>query len=150
MRVVVQRVRRASVSVRGVLQAETGPGLLLLAGIARRDTEADLDWMSRKIPALRIFDDGSGRMNRSVREVGGSILAVSQFTLYGDARRGNRPGFSESAPSEIARGMFDRFIESLRAASGCDVQTGCFGADMQVELVNDGPVTLILESPEPS
>ncbi len=149
MKVVVQRVTRASVSIGGALHSQVGSGLLLLVGIGRRDTGESLAWMSRKIPNLRIFEDEAGKMNLSVKDAGGSILAVSQFTLYGDASRGNRPGFSGAAPPEEARGMFDRFVEELRRESGCVVETGSFGADMQVELLNDGPVTIILESPEP-
>ena len=148
MKVVIQRVSRASVSIGGALHSEIGNGLLLLVGIGRRDTGESLAWTSRKIPNLRIFEDLEGKMNLSVKDAGGSILAVSQFTLYGDASRGNRPGFSEAAPPEEARGMFDRFVEELRRESGCRVETGSFGADMQVELLNDGPVTIILESPE--
>ena len=147
MRVVVQRVSRASVSIGGSLHSEIGRGLLLLVGIGRRDTVADLDWMSRKIPALRIFEDGAGKMNLSLKDVDGAILAVSQFTLYADASRGNRPGFSEAAPPESARELFDSFVESLRRESGRAVETGSFGADMRVSLLNDGPVTIILESP---
>ena len=148
MKVVIQRVSRASVSIGGALHSEIGNGLLLLVGIGRRDTGESLAWTSRKIPNLRIFEDLEGKMNLSVKDAGGSILAVSQFTLYGDASRGNRPGFSEAAPPEEALGMFDRFVEELRRESGCRVETGSFGADMQVELLNDGPVTIILESPE--
>ncbi|NTV02958.1 MAG: D-tyrosyl-tRNA(Tyr) deacylase [Chlorobiaceae bacterium] len=147
MKAVAQRVSRASVSIGGSLYSEIGSGLLLLVGIGRRDTGDDLSWMSRKIPNLRIFEDDAGKMNLSVKEAGGSILAVSQFTLYADASRGNRPGFSEAAPPDEARAMFDRFVEQLRCESGCPVETGSFGADMQVDLLNDGPVTIILESP---
>ena len=147
MRVVVQRVSRASVSIGGSLHSGIGRGLLLLVGVGRHDTAEALSWMSRKIPNLRIFEDDAGKMNLSVKDVAGSILAVSQFTLYADASRGNRPGFSEASPPDEARGMFDRFVEALRHASGCPVETGSFGADMQVELLNDGPVTIILESP---
>lgn len=150
MRVVVQRVREASVTIAGTLYSTIGTGLLVLAGIARPDTDEELAWMSRKIPNLRIFEDDEGRMNRSLRDTGGELLVVSQFTLYADASRGNRPGFSESAPSEIALPLFERFVESLRKESGIAVQTGSFGADMQVSLINDGPVTIILESPKKS
>jgi len=148
MRAVVQRVQYAGVSIGGAQYSGIEKGLLVLAGIARHDTADDLFWMIRKIPNLRIFEDSEGKMNLSVRDVGGSILVVSQFTLYADASRGNRPGFSESAPSEMAREMFDRFVDSLRQESGCPVETGSFGADMQVSLLNDGPVTIILESPK--
>ncbi|HWQ26198.1 MAG TPA: D-aminoacyl-tRNA deacylase [Chlorobaculum sp.] len=148
MRAVIQRVQHAGVSIGGEPFSGIGKGLLVLAGIARYDTADDLFWMIRKIPNLRIFEDSEGKMNLSVRDVGGSILVVSQFTLYADASRGNRPGFSESAPSEMAREMFDRFVDSLRQESGCPVETGSFGADMQVSLLNDGPVTIILDSPK--
>ena len=104
--------------------------------------------MSRKLPNLRIFEDDGGRMNCSVKECGGELLVVSQFTLYADASRGNRPGFTESAPSDIARPLFDRFVELLRRDSGLTVETGSFGADMQVSLTNDGPVTIMLDSPK--
>ncbi|NTU53382.1 MAG: D-tyrosyl-tRNA(Tyr) deacylase [Chlorobiaceae bacterium] len=148
MKVVVQRVREASVTIAGSVYSAIGTGLLVLAGIARTDTEEDLAWMSRKLSNLRIFEDGDGRMNRSIIDVGGELLVVSQFTLYADASRGNRPGFLESAPSEIAQPLFDRFVASIRRDSGVPVQTGSFGADMQVSLINDGPVTIILESPK--
>ncbi|HHE31077.1 MAG TPA: D-tyrosyl-tRNA(Tyr) deacylase [Chlorobaculum parvum] len=148
MRCVAQRVREAAVAIGGERYSSIGAGLLVLAGISRDDTEADLAWMSRKLPNLRIFEDDEGRMNRSVKECGGELLVVSQFTLYADASRGNRPGFSESAPSEIAQPLFDRFVELLRRDSGLTVETGSFGADMQVSLINDGPVTIILESPK--
>jgi len=148
MRCVVQRVREASVTIGGKRFSSIGSGLMVLAGISREDTEADLAWMSRKLPNLRIFEDDEGRMNRSVKEIGGELLVVSQFTLYADASRGNRPGFTESAPSEVARPLFDRFVELLRRESGLPVETGSFGADMQVSLINDGPVTIILESPK--
>ncbi|AAM73052.1 MAG TPA: D-aminoacyl-tRNA deacylase [Chlorobaculum sp.] len=148
MRTVVQQVREASVSIGGELHSSIGTGLLVLAGISRDDTADDLAWMSRKIPNLRIFEDEKGKMNRSLKDIGGALLVVSQFTLYADASRGNRPGFSESAPPELARVLFDRFVESIRHEAGCPVETGVFGADMQVSLVNDGPVTIILESPK--
>lgn len=150
MRVVVQRVLQAGVSIGGTPCSAIGKGLLALVGIARTDTSADLEWMSRKIPNLRIFEDDEGRMNRSVLDVGGELLLVSQFTLYADASRGNRPGFSESAPSEAALPLFERFVDMIRRDSGLIVQTGRFGADMQVSLINDGPVTIILESPKKS
>ena len=140
MRAVVQRVSRASVSVDGERVSAIGPGLLVLLGIRRGDGEAEADWIVRKLLALRIFEDAGGRMNRSVVEVGGEILCVSQFTLYGDARKGNRPGFVEAAPPEQAEPLYER----VRAGLGA--RPGRFGAHMSVELVNDGPVTLIVES----
>jgi D-tyrosyl-tRNA(Tyr) deacylase len=141
-------VLHAGVSIDGTSYSAIEKGLLVFAGIARYDTADDLSWMSRKIPNLRIFEDSEGKMNLSVRDVGGSILVVSQFTLYADASRGNRPGFSESAPSDMASEMFDRFVDLIRHESGCTVETGSFGADMKVLLLNDGPVTIILESPK--
>jgi D-tyrosyl-tRNA(Tyr) deacylase len=147
---VVQRVREAAVSIGGATHSAIGAGLLVLVGIARADTADDLAWMSRKIPNLRIFEDDEGKMNRSLRDIGGELLVVSQFTLYADASRGNRPGFSESAPPEVARELFERFVESINRAAGRPVETGVFGADMQVSLINDGPVTIILESPKKS
>lgn len=148
MRVVVQRVSHASVSIGGELCSEIGKGLLLLVGIGRHDADEELSWMIRKIANLRIFEDAAGKMNLSVKDIGGSILAVSQFTLYADSSRGNRPGFSEAAPPETASPLFDRFVDRLREESGCTVGTGRFGADMQVSLLNDGPVTILLESPK--
>lgn len=150
MRVVVQRAGSASVSIDGTLHSRIGRGLLLLVGIGRDDAESDPGWMARKILNLRIFEDATGKMNRSVQDVGGDLLAVSQFTLYADASRGNRPGFSGAALPEKALGLFDRFVGLLREESGLVVETGVFGADMQVSLVNDGPVTILLESPTKS
>lgn len=145
MRVLVQRVARASVTVNGQTVAAIGRGLLLLAGIRAGDTEAALEWMANKCAALRIFADESGKMNRSVLDIGGEVLAVSQFTLYGDAQGGNRPGFTDAARPEVAKPLFERFVAMLAQKLGKPVPTGRFGADMQVELVNDGPVTIWLE-----
>ena len=144
MRIVLQRVSRAKVTVEGRVTGEIGRGLLLLAGFTEGDGEEALAWMAKKIVQLRIFPDDEGKMNRSVEEAGGAILVVSQFTLYGDARKGNRPSFIDAARPEIAIPLYERFVEMLRAA-GRPVATGEFGAMMDVELVNDGPVTLILE-----
>ena len=144
MRIVLQRVSRARVTVGGRVTGEIGRGLLLLAGFTDGDGEDAVAWMARKIVQLRIFPDDEGKMNRSVEEAGGGILVVSQFTLYGDARKGNRPSFIDAARPEIAIPLYERFVELLRAA-GRPVATGEFGAMMDVELVNDGPVTLILE-----
>lgn len=140
MRALVQRVSSASVCVDGERIAAIGPGLLVLVGVRRGDTEEDADGIARKLRALRVFDDEDGRMNRSVADVGGEILCVSQFTLYGDARRGNRPSFTEAAPPDEAERLYERLRTSLGA------QGGRFGARMIVELVNQGPVTLLLES----
>jgi len=144
MRVVVQRVGRASVDVAGERIAEIGPGLLLLVGIVPEDENVDLRKAAGKIVHLRIFQDAEGRMNRSLLDVGGRILAVSQFTLCGDTRKGRRPSFVGAAPPEVAEPLFDRFVEALRA-EGVDVEMGRFGAKMAVELLNDGPVTLVID-----
>jgi D-aminoacyl-tRNA deacylase len=144
MRVVLQRVSRALVTVEGRVTGEIGPGLLLLVGFTAGDGEEALRWMAEKVAALRVFTDAEGKMNRSVEEIGGGLLVVSQFTLYGDARKGRRPSFIDAARPEVAIPLYERFVEILRA-TGLPVGTGEFGAMMEVELVNDGPVTLILE-----
>ncbi len=149
MRVVVQRVRSASVAVDGEISGKIGPGLLVLAGFEESDTEADLDWMAGKLVRMRIFADVDGVMNRSVQEAGGEILAVSQFTLYASVKKGNRPSWSRAARGDISQPLFERFVARLTAELGRPVQTGVFGADMQVALVNDGPVTLALDSRNP-
>ncbi len=144
MRVVLQRVARASVKVEGRVTGAIGPGFLLLVGLTHADGDEQITWMAKKIVSLRLFRDDEGRMNRSLKEVGGRVLAVSQFTLYGDAVKGRRPSFVGAAPPEKAAPLFDRFVEAL-IREGASVATGVFGAMMEVELVNDGPVTLILE-----
>ncbi len=144
MRVVLQRVARARVTVEGRVVGEIGRGLLLLAGFTDGDAEETLRWMADKVVGLRVFTDAGGKMNLSVEEIGGAVLVVSQFTLYGDARRGRRPSFVEAARPEVAVPLYERFVALLREA-GRPVETGEFGAMMQVELVNDGPVTLVLE-----
>ncbi len=144
MRVVLQRVSRAKVTVEGRVTGEIGRGLLLLAGFTDGDTDDALAWMADRITGLRIFPDDEGKMNRSVQEVDGGLLVVSQFTLYGDTRKGRRPSFIEAARPEVAIPLYERFLQMLRD-TGRPVQTGEFGAMMDVELVNDGPVTLILE-----
>jgi D-tyrosyl-tRNA(Tyr) deacylase len=138
---VVQRVSSASVSVEGERVAAIGPGLLVLLGVRVGDGPDDADWIARKLSALRVFEDDEGRMNRSVEDVGGEILCVSNFTLYGDARKGNRPSFVDAAPPGDAEPLYERVRAALGAADGV------FGARMEVALVNDGPVTLVLESP---
>jgi D-aminoacyl-tRNA deacylase len=140
MRALVQRVTRASVTVDGERVAEIGRGMLVLLGVRTTDTEDDADRIARKLRALRIFEDEDGRMNENVEQAGGEILCVSQFTLYGEARKGNRPSFVDAAPPETAEPLY----ETVRAALGA--QGGRFGARMQVELVNDGPVTLLVET----
>lgn len=144
MRIVLQRVSYASVDVDGKRIAEIGPGLLLLVGIGTGDSEIDLVKTSRKIVDLRIFEDEADKMNRSLRDIGGAVLAVSQFTLYADVSKGRRPSFVSAAPPELAEPLFDAFVRALKS-EGIDVQTGEFGAKMAVRLENDGPVTLTLE-----
>lgn len=146
MRVLVQRVSEASVSVDGRRTAAIGRGLLLLCGIVATDDAADRDWLARKIVALRIFDDTSGVMNRSIVDAQGDMLAVSQFTLYASTRKGARPSYSAAAPPDVAQPVFDAFVNVLERALGRPVRKGVFGANMQVALVNDGPVTLWLDS----
>lgn len=144
MRVILQRVSRARVTTRGRVLGEIGVGLLLLVGFTAGDEEEALRWMADRVAGLRVFADEEGKMNRSVQEIGGALLAVSQFTLYGDTRKGRRPSFIGAAPPEVAEPLYDRFVENLRE-TGVRVETGEFGAMMAVELLNDGPVTLILE-----
>jgi len=146
MRALIQRVREAAVRVDGRVVGAIGPGLLVLAAVAADDDDADREWLARKIVALRIFDDAVGVMNRSVADIGGAILAVSQFTLFASTRKGARPSWSGAAPPAIAQPQFDAFAGTLAAALGKAVATGEFGAAMQVALVNDGPVTIWLDS----
>jgi D-aminoacyl-tRNA deacylase len=145
MRVVVQRVSRAQVAVNGEIVGQIGPGLLVLLGVGREDVEADAVYLAEKIAGLRIYEDDQGRMNRNVQEAGGSVLVVSQFTLYGDVRRGKRPSFDEAAPPEKAKQLYEFFVERIRA-TGLRCETGQFQAMMQVELTNEGPVTILLDS----
>lgn len=145
MRAVVQRVSRAKVSVAGEVIAEIGKGFLVLLGVGKEDSEQDADWLAEKIVGLRVFEDGEGKMNLDLSQIGGAILIVSQFTLYADCRKGRRPGFELAAPPETAEKLYNYFVEKVRAR-GIPVQTGRFQAMMEVELVNDGPVTLLLES----
>lgn len=145
MRAVVQRVSRAKVTVDGWISGEIGLGLLVLLGVGHEDTEADVSALAEKIAGLRIFEDEDGKMNRSVRDVCGSVLAVSQFTLYGDVRRGKRPSFDEAAPPELARRLYELFVERIQA-TGLRCEAGRFQEMMQVELVNEGPVTILLDS----
>lgn len=145
MRVLVQRVSRAKVTVEGRVTGEIGPGLLLLVGIKQGDGDPELQWMVHKLANLRVFSDAEGKMNLSLQDTGGGVLAISQFTLYGDAKKGNRPSYIEAARPEIAEPLYENFCEQLGAAIGKEVQRGVFGAHMDVELINDGPVTLMLE-----
>jgi D-tyrosyl-tRNA(Tyr) deacylase len=149
MRAVVQRVREARVVSDGRLTGQIGPGLLVLAGFEAEDGESDIDWMVAKLSRLRIFSDAEGVMNLSVADTGGEVLAVSQFTLYASTRKGNRPSWGRAAPGPISAPLFERFVGRLSMALGRPVPTGVFGADMQVSLVNDGPVTISLDSRRP-
>ncbi|NLM36787.1 MAG: D-tyrosyl-tRNA(Tyr) deacylase [Firmicutes bacterium] len=145
MRALLQRVSSARVRIGNEVTGEIGPGLLVLLGVSRTDQEADLQLLADKIINLRIFEDDQGKMNRSVQDVGGSILVVSQFTLYADCRKGRRPSFLDAAPPELGTDLYERFIAALRGR-GMAVATGRFGAAMAVELVNDGPVTIMLDT----
>ena len=145
MRCVVQRVTESSVTVENEITGRIGPGLLVLIGVSSDDTDTDLKYMIDKVPNLRIFDDENGVMNRSILEVGGEILAVSQFTLYGDARGGRRPSYFRAAKPEAANAMYERLIAAWRE-KGIHVETGRFRTEMKVSLVNDGPVTILLDS----
>jgi D-aminoacyl-tRNA deacylase len=145
MRAVVQRVSCGQVSVEAEITGQIGLGLVVLLGVGREDEEADASYLAEKIAGLRIFEDDQGKMNRSVREVGGSVLAISQFTLFGDVRRGKRPSFDAAAAPEKARALYEFFVEQIRAA-GLRCATGRFQAMMKVELVNEGPVTILLDS----
>ena len=145
MKIVLQRVKNASVSVEDARFSEIGPGLLLLVGVATGDTEVEAEWLAKKGAGLRVFNDAEDKMNLSIRETSGEILAVSQFTLLADTRKGKRPSFVEAAPPVEAEPLFEYFCERLRAAGVRSVKTGSFGAMMDVTLTNDGPVTVVLE-----
>lgn len=145
MRAVVQRVKKGRVSVNNQVVGEIGPGLVVLLGVAQEDTEEDLEYMVTKIINLRIFSDAEGKMNLSLKDVNGELLAVSQFTLYGDCRKGRRPSFIKAAPPEKANGLYEDFVARIRG-EGIKVATGRFQEDMLVEIYNDGPVTIILDS----
>ena len=145
MRAVVQRVSRAKVTVAGEITGEIGLGLLVLLGVGHEDSESNANYLAEKIVGLRIFEDDGGKMNRSVVDVGGAVLVVSQFTLYGDVRKGKRPSFDDAAPPQTARELYEYFVQKIRAA-GLRCETGRFQEMMAVELVNDGPVTILLDS----
>jgi D-tyrosyl-tRNA(Tyr) deacylase len=145
VKLVIQRVRRAAVRVDAETVGQIERGLLVLAGVAADSTLADAEWLARKVALLRVFDDEQGKLNKAVGEVGGAILVVSQFTLYGDCSGGNRPSYTAAAPPAVAEPLLDEFVRLLREL-GCTVATGRFRALMQVELVNDGPVTILMES----
>jgi len=146
MRAVIQRVARARVTIAGTEIAAIGPGLVALVAVARNDARHDFEWMARKIVGLRVFDDADGKMNLSLRETEGRLLVVSQFTLYGDCRKGRRPSYSDAAPPDVAESMYVEFLGIVRELVP-DLQTGRFQAAMEVEILNSGPVTLILDSP---
>lgn len=146
MRVVIQRVSRASVSVEGMEKAEIGWGFVILLGIEHEDAAEDAEWLCKKIAALRVFADDEGLMNRSVQEIGGEMLVISQFTLHASTKKGNRPSFIRAARPEQAVPLYEKFVQLLERESGRPVYTGLFGADMKVSLVNDGPVTIWIDS----
>ncbi|HEV8412329.1 MAG TPA: D-aminoacyl-tRNA deacylase [Bryobacteraceae bacterium] len=149
MRAVVQRVTYAKVEVDGTVRGEIGRGVLVLLGVSRTDTATDAEFLAGKVVNLRIFNDDAGKMNRSLLDTGDAMLAVSQFTLYGDCRKGRRPSFDDAAPADRARQLYEAFVDRARGL-GVHVETGVFQADMAVTLVNDGPVTLIVESAQPT
>jgi D-aminoacyl-tRNA deacylase len=146
MKVLIQRVSKASVSVDGEIVGQIGPGLMLLLGVTHTDTQEDADALIRKLIKLRVFNDENGKMNLSIQEVQGEFLVVSQFTLYGNAKKGNRPSYVDAARPEVAIPLYEYFIDSLKVASLLPVQEGVFGAMMDIEMINNGPVTLALES----
>lgn len=148
MRVLLQRVSEASVAIGGEITGKCGRGFLLLVGITHGDTVKNAEYLADKCANLRVFEDENGKMNLSLKDVNGSVLAVSQFTLYADTRRGRRPAFVDAAPPAVSQPLYDHFVEALQN-HGLHVETGRFGADMKVRLVNDGPVTILLENPEP-
>ena len=146
MRVVVQRVSQSNVKVSGEVIGEIKDGLMVLVSFVDEDNDTDLDWMTKKIINLRIFNDEEGKMNRSVQDVAGDILLVSQFTLHGSTKKGNRPSFIKAAKPDFANVMYERFIKVLEQTLGKEIQTGEFGGDMKVSLINDGPTTIIIDS----
>ena len=146
MRVVVQRVSQSNVKVSGEIIGEINEGLMVLVSFVDEDNDTDLGWMTKKIINLRIFNDDEGKMNRSVQDIGGDILLISQFTLHGSTKKGNRPSFIKAAKPDFANVMYERFIKVLEQSMGKEIQTGEFGGDMKVSLVNDGPTTIIIDS----
>ena len=146
MRVVVQRVSQSNVKVSGELIGEIKEGLMVLVSFVDEDNDTDLGWMTKKIINLRIFNDDEGKMNRSVQDVGGDILLISQFTLHGSTKKGNRPSFIKAAKPDFANVMYERFIKVLEQSLGKEIQTGEFGGDMKVSLINDGPTTILIDS----
>ena len=148
MRAVIQRVNKASVTINKKVRANIGKGLLILAGFEHADNDTDIEWICKKIVQLRIFNDDGGVMNLSVQDIGGEILAISQFTLHAKTRKGNRPSYMDAAPPDIAIPLYNKFISTLTRLLGKEVSTGEFGAMMQIELINDGPVTIIIDTKE--
>lgn len=148
MRVVVQRCSRAEVRIDGQVVGKIGRGFTLLVGFCHEDTPAEVEFLAKKVAGMRVFEDAEGKMNLSLADVSGEILSISQFTLYGDARKGNRPSFIRAARPDVAEPLYDLFNKTLRDQYGLHVETGIFGADMKVDFVNDGPVTILLEWPE--
>lgn len=146
MRALIQRVKHADVVIDGHVNGEIGPGLLVLLGVHITDTQEDIDWLVKKVSQLRVFDDENGVMNRSVMDVDGEVLVVSQFTLYASTKKGNRPSYINAAPPEAAVPLYEAFVESMSTAIGKRVPTGVFGADMKVSLLNDGPVTIMIDT----
>ncbi len=146
MRLVIQRVTHASVTIEGKVKSAIGPGLLILVGVESADTTEDVDWLVRKVAALRIFDDEQGVMNRSMQDINGEALVVSQFTLFASTKKGNRPSWLKAAPHNISVPLYEAFCQRLSQAMGKPVGTGEFGADMKVELLNDGPVTILMDT----
>ncbi len=146
MRIVVQRVTDAKVIVAEEIKGSINNGLLLFVGIVEDDTDEDIEWICNKLSGLRIFSDESGKMNHSINDVNGSFLVISQFTLHAKTKKGNRPSFTRAAKPDIAVPMYEKFKKSLQAITGCNVESGTFGADMQVSLTNDGPVTIIIDT----
>ena len=146
MRIVIQRVSSASVTIDGKIHSSIGHGLMILAGFEVSDTEKSIEWLSQKIVNMRIFSDADGKMNLSVLDVGGEILAVSQFTLHASTRKGNRPSFIRAAPQNISEPLYDNFVKKLSELLAKPIATGIFGAYMQVQLINDGPVTIIMDT----
>ena len=146
MRVVIQRVQRCSVEVEGKIIGEIGKGLAILLGVEEADTQEDIDWLCGKISRLRIFDDENGVMNLDIQQAGGRAIVISQFTLFASTKKGNRPSYIRSAPEPISRPMYEKFLATLSAMLGAEVEHGEFGADMKVSLVNDGPVTICIDS----
>ena len=146
MRLLIQRVRRALVEIEGAIKGKIGKGFLVLVGVTHEDTEEDLEYLAQKLLKIRLFDDENGVMNLDLQQVEGELLIVSQFTLLASTRKGNRPSYIAAAPEAVSRPMYERFVKRMEELTGREVQTGEFGADMQIELVNDGPVTIWIDS----